>query len=128
MAEEIILYPNCSEITWRLPQVMYSNKKIRDGTSMVSNVFETWTDQYPNGCVETMVEVLRSGLELDDLTDLDEVTVELVESSGGGGDWDYVERCLPIAKKVIKKEIDMEKALELERKAWEKKSDETDSE
>lgn len=119
-----MLNPNCSEITWRLPQVMYTNKKVRNATYIVSNVFDTWTDQYPNGCVETMVEVLRNGM--DDMTpnELDEVTVELVESGGGGGDWDYVEACLPIAMKVVKKEIDIEKALELERKAWNKEETE----
>ena len=112
----MILNPNCSEIVWRL-NIPYGNsikEKIINSLENNKNGIEsTGTDGYPNSCVDTIIGLLEgySG-------DVENTDLEFIENRGGGGNWDYVEKCLEIAKKHIKGEITKEEAEKLEEKAW----------
>lgn len=78
--EEVELNPNCSEIIWRL-----------GGIKM-----ETDTASYPNGCLESMLDVLREHPRAE---------LSILDNCGGGGNSDFVEKCFNLAKKIVKKEI-----------------------
>jgi hypothetical protein len=96
--KEVMLNPNCSEIVWRLESV--------EG--------RTWTDGYPNDCVESMASILD---ELND-KEVKQATLTFVDNNGGGGNWDYVEKCFEIAQKLALGKITEKEAVKLERKLW----------
>ena len=97
------LQPNCSEIVCKLGEHFISD-----------NLFEIFTDTYPNDAVKMFVRWLKENAECyDELPGL-----EFLDNVGGGGNWDYVVD-YKIAKAVYNKKITLKKGLELERKAWE---------
>ena len=98
------LQPNCSEIVCKLGEHFISD-----------NLFEIFTDTYPNDAVKMFVRWLKENRKYYD----DDVELEFLDDIGGGGNWDYVETCYKIAKAVYNKKITLKKGLELERKAWE---------
>jgi len=94
-----ILYPNCSEMVWRL-----NKEKV-----------ETGTDSFPNSCLGNMIGLLK---DAKDNNSLNRVRLTLVENNGGGGNEYYVRGCFQIAHAFIKGNITKEEANEIDEKFW----------
>ena len=105
-----ILNPNCSEIVWRLNVPENTKKAILRSLEGKDISFETDTSVRPNGCLEEMFELLEDV----DVEDVEECSIEFIENCGGGGDGDYIEECLEIAKKYKKGEITKKEADKLD--------------
>lgn len=113
-----MIYPNCSEIIWRL-KVNKESKSIKDLKLEIlrslanedNETNETDTATFPNSCLDNMIicleELKGGGLNPKD------VGIEIIDNCGGGGNEIYVKACFEIAKKVILGKISKEKAEEL---------------
>ena len=94
----MILNPNCSEVIARLE----------------GEEFEVWTDSFPNGCMSEMIRILEENRP----NDPENADLEYIDNNGGGGHWDFVESCLPIAIKVIQKKLTYRQAINQEERLW----------
>lgn len=97
--KKIMLYPNCSEIIWKLGS---------------NTVHSTWTDSFPNGALMEMVDILK----IIPIMEREDVEVEFVENSGGGGNWDYVENVFGAAKEIYNKKLSPTIIDEIDKKIW----------
>ena len=112
-----ILNPSCSEIIWRLNIDKSTKEKIIDELEgNEGGTCGTQTDSFPNSCLTDIIILLEEAKEIG--KDINNVEIEYVDNSGGGGNWDFVEDCFKIAKAYIKGKISRKKADELEEKIW----------
>ena len=110
----VILNPNCSEIVWRLNLPKSVRENILDALEdKERGTIETDTSSYPNNCIENMLELLE-----DYDGDVNDIDLEIVSNSGGGGRYDYVEECFETAMKVVRGEITKEEALKIDERDW----------
>jgi hypothetical protein len=116
-----MIYPNCSEIVWKIngTNVKRSKKKkILDSLEGQSklNKFETDTATYPNSCLSNMIWEMERAK--NDGAKLDEMSLVYVDNCGGGGNWDYVEKCFDVAMDFMKGKIGKSEAESREDKLW----------
>jgi hypothetical protein len=115
-----MLYPNCSEVTWRLdlPEKRTTKEKIIDTLMEVDieNESETDTASYQNYCVETMIDIIKDAKKQG--IDPEEIELTLTDNVGGGGDPDFVESCFAIALEHAKGKITKRQAEAKEEKLW----------
>ncbi len=112
-----MLFPSCSEITWRLNIDKSTKEKIIDELEgNEGETCETGTDSFPNGCLSDIIMFLEESKE--DNKDINNVELEFIENCGGGGNWEFVENCFEIAKAYIKGKISRKRADELEESDW----------
>lgn len=109
------LFPNCSEIVWRLniPKKSTREDILRALEGREKETIETDTATFPNCCVEDMLNLLENYNG-----DIEEVVLDYVDNLGGGGNWNYVEECFETAKKCFKGEITREEAINEENVLW----------
>jgi len=88
--------PNCSEIICRL-----------EGTT-----FSVSTDGFPNGCIDAMMDILSK------MKNPETAEILGMHNNGGGGDSEYVENCLELAKKAVQNNLSPEQIAELDEKLW----------
>ncbi len=120
-----ILNPSCSEIVWRLNIDKSTKEKIIDELGgNDGETSKTQTDNFPNDCLADIIMLLREAKE--DGKDINNVEIEYVDNSGGGGNWDFVEDCFEIAKAYLKGKISRKEADKLEEDIWNR--EETDIE
>jgi len=115
-----MLYPNCSEIVWRLdlPEKRTTKEKIVD-TLMeidISNQIETDTSSFPNGCLEDMMHIIKEAKKQG--VSLEEIELTFIDNIGGGGNAYFVERCFAIALEHAEGKITKAQAYNKEAKLW----------
>lgn len=129
--EKESLYPNCSEITWRL--------KIEDGLSNIGKVLNALKPKMYNeeedymlgdgdngyGEIDAMVEELREEMSKDPEFDIGKVDMEFTEKREGGHEFDKAEELVYYAKEVAKGKMSLSEA---EYKMEHKDDEETDEE
>jgi len=118
--KEIMLYPNCSEVVWRLdlPDKRTDKEKILD-TLMeidISNKVETDTSSFPNGCVDIMINILEEAQKQG--VTLKEIELTILDNLGGGGNAEFVESCFAIALEHAEGKITRKQAEDKESKLW----------
>lgn len=111
------LHPNCSELTWKLnvPKNIKEEilDKLDDIESFCSN---TSTDTFPNGALTTAIRLLKEQKEKGN--NIDDIEINIIENSGGGGNEYFVRDCLKLAKAYVNGEVTREEAEEYEKKLW----------
>ena len=120
-----VLYPNCSEIVWRLdlPEKRTTKEKIVD-TLMEVDIFnkvETDTSSFPNGCLEDMMDIIEEAKKQG--VALKEIELTLLDNIGGGGNAEFVESCFAIALEHAEGKITRKQAEDKESKLWEGEED-----
>lgn len=103
-----ILYPNCSECVWRL------NTETEDIYDKQKGYHNIMTDTYPNGCFDEMLSALNDAKDRN----FNLKQVFLIEGDSNGGNWEYVEKCFEIAKRVARGKITEEKGRAIDEKKW----------
>ena len=117
------LYPNCSEVVWRLKiPPTKSNVKQKIVASLMNEDDlegrqETDTSSFPNGCMETMVDILKRAKDQGAVPE--EVELELLDNIGGGGNPYFIEECFKTAKQCAEGKITEKQAEKKEEKLWE---------
>ena len=119
------LYPNCSEIVWRLdlPDKRNTKEKIVD-TLMeidISNQAETDTSSFPNGCLDIMINIIEEAKKQG--VSSKEIELTLSDNRGGGGNAEFVESCFAIALDHAEGKITRKQAEDKESKLWEGEED-----
>jgi len=89
-----MLYPNCSEIVFRLGE----------------DTGEVQTDMYPNGALRQMLAIAEEYGYLPPL--------EILDNIGGGGHAEYIESVYQVAEAVVNGIITKEEGYKLEECIW----------
>ena len=115
--DEEELYPNCSEIVWRLDMPKNTKEKIIKALEENDDedIYRTQTDTFPNYCLSDMFMLFE---EVKGKDRINEIKLVYIDNEGGGGNWGYVEECFEIAKRYSKGEITKKEAKKLENKSW----------
>ena len=119
------LYPNCSEVVWRLdlPDKRSTKEKIVD-TLMeidISNQVETDTSSFPNDCLDIMINIIEEAKKQG--VSPKEIELTFIDNLGGGGDGCFVESCFVIALEHAEGKITRKQAKDKESKLWEGEED-----
>ena len=123
--EELMLYPNCSEVVWRLklPDKRTIKEKIVDALMEIDifNKEETDTSSFPNDCLDNMIDTIEEAKKLG--ISSKDIELELLDNIGGGGDGGFIEDCFVIALEHAEGKITENQAKKKERKLWEGEED-----
>lgn len=114
-----MLFPNCSEICWRLNIPLTTKDKILLELSGDEGEerFRSMTSDYSKTCIDDMIEMLNELKELG--KDINEVYIEYEDSGGGSTSWEFIEGGFEIARDYVNKKITMKEAREEEKGLYE---------
>jgi hypothetical protein len=112
--KNIMLYPNCSEICWRLdfPYNRTTKEKICDTLAekevRKGKKYETDTSTFPNNALEDMIGCIKGAQKKK--IPIKDITIEILDEGDSGGDGYYISQLFDVAKDFCEGKITMKQA------------------